>query len=177
MQNVLQPAQEKAYGCIHVRAGEEDEVARKIDTLFPEVETHAIMQIKHKSRNSRRSYSYSNMLPGYILFNADGEFPVSKILSISSVVRILNYDDHQWSLRGEDLFYAKWIFENNGLIGISVVYTEGDEIRIIDGPLKAVEGKIVRIDKRNRNALITLGCERNNIKVWLAFEWLKKTNG
>lgn len=176
MQNDTQSAQENAYGCIHVKVGDEEDVAKTIEKLFPEIEVYTIKQLKHKSRNSQRSHSTNNMLPGYILINADRAFPVSRILSISSVYSILSYDNHEWYLRGEDLFFAEWIFENRGLIGISVVYAQGDEIRIIDGPLKAVEGKIIRIDKRNRNAQISLGCKLNDIKVWLAFEWIVKMN-
>ena len=174
MQNDDQSTYEKAYGCIQVKVGDEEDVAETIEKLFPEIEVHTIKQLKHKSRGSIRSHSLNNMLPGYILINADSEFPVRKILSISSVFSILNYENHEWHLRGEDLFYAKWIYENKGLIGISMVYAEGDEVRIMDGPLKAVEGKIIRIDKRNRNAQISLGCKLNDIKVWLAFEWMEK---
>ena len=89
---------------------------------------------------------------------------------------ILTYDDNTWQLRGDDLLVAKWIIENNGMIGVSKLYCEGDNIRIVDGPLKKIEGRICRIDKRNRNALVSFGIFEQTFKVWLAFEYLELTN-
>jgi transcription termination/antitermination protein NusG len=166
---------EKAYGCINVKAGEEKKVAKMIQTAFPGVEAHSIMKMKHRRSKGVRSYSSEIMVPGYILFSAFKDMQVSQFLSITSVNRILTYEDHDWHLRGDDQFFSNWIFNNNGMIGISVVFMEGDEIKIIDGPLKQIEGKIIRINKRCQNALVVLGLKQQTFNVWLPFEWMKKT--
>ncbi len=163
---------EKAYGCINVKVGDEQKVARMIQTVYPGVETCVVTQVKHKSKEGVRTYASDIMLPGYILFCTRQDMQVSQFLDITSVQRIVSYDDHQWYLRGEDLFYAKWVFENKGKIGVSMVFMENDEINITDGPLKDIKGSIIRIDKRNRNALVSLGFGRQTYKVWLAFEWM-----
>jgi len=166
---------EKAYGYLHVRAGSEKQVADIINTAFPEIESYAISQTKHKSCRGVRSYSTNIMVPGYILFRTYQGMQVSQLRALAPVFSILTYDDNQWPLRGDDLFCAKWLFNHDGAIGISVVFIEGDEIKVIDGPLKDVQGKIIRIDKRNRNALVALGLHQKTCKnVWLAFEYLDK---
>lgn len=167
--------EEMAYGYLHVRTGSEKQVADIINTVFPEVESLAISQTKHKSCKGVRSYSSSIMVPGYILFRTDKKTQVSHLRTLSAVFRILTYDDKKWYLRDQDLFCAKWLFDNKGSIGVSVVFIEGDEIQVIDGPLKEVKGRIIRIDKRNRNALVALGLHQETSKnVWLAFEYLDK---
>ena len=163
---------DKAYGCINVKVGDEKKVAQMIHTIYPEVETCVVTQVKHKSREGVKSYAFDIMLPGYILFYTKEDTPVSQFLSITSVQHIVIYDDRKWHLRGDDLFYAKWIFENKGTIGVSVVFMENDVIKITEGPLKDIKGNIIRIDKRNRNALVSLGFGQQTYKVWLAFEWM-----
>jgi hypothetical protein len=172
MQFEFNGVREKAYGCISVKVGDESKVAKVIRSLFPAVETCVVKQAKHRSRQGIKSYAYDIMLPGYILFCTEEDISVSQFMRITSVQNIVFYDDYKWSLRGDDLFYAKWAFNNKGTIGVSVVFMENDEIVITDGPLKDLKGRIIRIDKRNRNALVSLGFRKQNFKVWLAFEWM-----
>ena len=113
------------YGCIHVRVGDEMNTARILKHVFPAVDTYAICQMKHKSQKGVRSCKACVMVPGYILFCADKDERVSQFLTIRSVYHILTYDDNTWQLRGDDLMMARWIIENDGMIGVSKLYCEG----------------------------------------------------
>jgi transcriptional antiterminator NusG len=172
--NQEKSARKKAYGCISVRVGDETKSVQMIEKIFPDIQAHAITQIKHKSRNGTRSYSSEIMMPGYIVFMADEDAIVSRLLKIRSVFRVLTYTEREWQLRGADLFYAEWIFQNHGEIGVSRVFMKNDKIQVVDGPLKNFEGEIVTVDKRNRNAQVIMGFHRQTYKVWLAFEWIDK---
>lgn len=99
---------------------------------------------------------------------------VMELRKLTTVFSILTYDDMIWHWRNEDLFCAKWLFEHDGNIGISVVFLEGDGINVVDGPLKDIEGRILRVSKRNRNALAALVLHQQTCKVRLAFEYLDK---
>ncbi len=168
------PICNKAYGCINVKVGSEMNASKMIRSIFPEVEVHAVMKIKHRRSNGVRFYSYEVMVPGYILFYAPMDMQVSKFLALTPVNSILKYDDLDWHLRGDDLLFTEWVFQNKGIIGISVALMENDEIKIIDGPLKQMEGKIVRINKRSRSAQVMLGFKQHEYYVWLPFEWMEK---
>ena len=164
----------KSYGCLFVKSGDEQAVAIMLEKQFAGIEAHAITQIKHQSKNGIRSHSSVIMVPGYVIFQAQSDLQVSRLLSVASAYRILKYSDDDWHLKNNDLAFAQWVFQNQGEIGVSVVFMESDRILVIEGPLKAVQGQILRIDKRNRNALVSLGMNRQVFKVWLAFEWMDK---
>ncbi len=54
----------------------------------------------------------------------------------------------------EDHTYAQWIYKNHGTIAPSKVFEDGQTIRIIDGPLLDCHGRIVKLDKHKRRALV-----------------------
>ena len=172
MPHYQEPIYEKAYGYVQVRIGAEEKVARLINSLFSDIQAYAIKQIKHRSRMGVRSYASSLMVPGYVIFRTQRNYQITKLQTISSIMRILTYSDNSWQLRGEDFCCAKWVYDHHGVVGVSIAYIENDIIRISDGPLKEVEERIVRIDKRNQNALVTLGLHQEKCKIWLAFNWM-----
>jgi transcription antitermination factor NusG len=54
---------------------------------------------------------------------------------------------------------------------------EGERVRIASGPLKDLEGYIVRIDKRNRSGQVMLMFNNRTVKVWLGYEMIEKETG
>jgi transcription antitermination factor NusG len=77
-------------------------------------------------------------------------------------------------LSGDDERYARWVFSQNGLIAMSEACLEGDRVRIVRGPLKDLEGQILKIDKRNRNGQVMLTFNNRIVKAWLGFEFVEK---
>lgn len=88
-------------------------------------------------------------------------------------ISILTYSDGDWQLYGDDEAYAKWIFQNEGLIGLSRVYRVGDRIQIVDGPLKDLEGHITRVDRRNKSGQVSIVFGGKTIKIWLGFNYIE----
>lgn len=89
---------------------------------------------------------------------------------MQSVIRVLAMDNGRWRLQGDDERFARWVFQHDGLLGFSQAYKENDEIRIISGPLKEMEGKIKRVDKRGMSGQVVLSFHGKEIPVWLGFE-------
>ena len=73
-------------------------------------------------------------------------------------------------LQGGDRQFARWLFQYDGLLDFSKACREGSRIRIISGPLKDMEGKILRVDKRGRSGQVTLEFNGRTIPIWLGFE-------
>jgi len=165
------------YGCLYVRVGREQKTVDMIRHLFPDVKALAIGQLKHQSRNGVKSVVNAILLPGYVLFHAESDFEVRNFYTLEHVVRLLKYEDRSWGLRDDDRSFAEWIFRLNGLIGMSKAYREGTKVRIKEGPLKNLEGEIIRVDSRNRNAQISFGFNKQVFTAWLAFEWMDEADG
>lgn len=165
------------YGCLYVLAGREQKTVEMIQRFFPAIKALAVGQLKHQSKNGIKSVVNTILLPGYVLFQADEDFEVRRLYSLKYVVRLLKYEDKSWALRGDDLRFAEWIYRMNGMIGMSKAYREGTKVCIMEGPLKNLEGQIVRVDSRNRNAQIAFGFDRQVFTAWLAFEWIDTADG
>lgn len=117
------------------------------------------------------------VLPGYIFVYSDTPAPVGKIAQTENVYRVLHYGDGSYSLCGEDLAFAKWVYEQDGQIGLSRAVMVGDEMVIIDGPMKNYEGMIKRIDKHNRYAQIEIDLDGIVRTVNLSFQWMEFKDG
>lgn len=93
------------------------------------------------------------------------------------VLRLLTTgENRQWQLAGEDEKFAAWLFQCDGLLGFSKAYKERDKIRIVSGPLKDLEGQILRIDRRGRSGQVVLEFNGRQVKVWLGFELIDAVN-
>lgn len=165
--------QEKAYGCLYVSVGMERQTAVLLETTFPQLKVYAVQRVKHKQTNGVRSYETDVLLPGYPIFISPPDFSPNQLYTLRNVRRLLRYENDQWQLQGEDLVFAQWVDRLNGEIGLSHAVQEGTAVRIVSGPLKEYEGKILKIDKHRRNCLVTLGFDRQLLKTWLAFDWLE----
>ena len=158
------------YGCLFCVTGREELVAERIRDNCPNV--HAVTMRKMKYRTSRgvKSSEESLLLPGYVFCRAAADADPMGALPKIDVIRILTTDNGEWRLCGGDRRFAEWLFRYDGLLDFSKAYREGERIRIIAGPLKDMEGKIVRIDKRGRSGQIIVDFHDRPITIWLGFE-------
>lgn len=160
-----------AYGCLFCSTGKEEKVVdllMKIDGLHMAITPK---QIQHRSVQGRKFTVERTLLPSYVFFLADKQIEISSVYRLDHVLRLLRYEDG-WALQGRDLEFATWIFSHDGMLGMSKVYRIGERIVITDGPLKELEGTIERIDRHNRNGLVSLDFDGKQLKVWLAFEYV-----
>ncbi len=81
----------------------------------------------------------------------------------NDMYRILQYDAGIKELSGDDMQYALWIYNNSGYIKSSKLFECGDGIKVIEGPLHSCMGRIIRLDKHKRRAIVEFdfdGCKR-----------------
>ena len=102
---------------------------------------------------------------------------ISSITRMEKVSRVLQYGNGAYLLCGEDMAFANWVYEQNGQVGLSRVMMAGDEMVIIDGPMKDYEGRIKRVDKHNRYAEIEITLDGKVRTVWLGFQWMMFKDG
>jgi transcriptional antiterminator NusG len=116
-----------------------------------------------------------SVIPGYVFFENDNALDILSWREICNVEYIyfpLKYPDNEKALRGKDLEFVNWLKNNNGIIKISKVIEIGTKIKVMDGPLKDLDGKIIKINKKQKCAAIKLDGEGLNHIIWLSFEYM-----
>lgn len=112
-------------------------------------------------------------MPGYVFFDADTEPTWNRILKDSAVLKLLSYGDGEYALRGTDLEFIDWIKKNNGIIEMSSAVKVGSMIEFVAGPLKDMNGKIIKINRSRRQVQVSFGSENGIIsKVWCSMEFV-----
>lgn len=171
----MQPAdgQERQiyYGCVFCRTTREKAVARALEEQFPGLKATAVSQIKHKSEKGRKFSIEQVLLPGYVFFQSTNNS--NDFFHIQNVIRVLKNSEGSWQLYGTDASFAHFVFEREGFIGISKARQVGDKVKICEGPLKDLEGCIVKIDRRSRNGQVEFRFDDRVWRVWLAFEMVE----
>lgn len=113
------------------------------------------------------------LMPGYVFFDADTEPMWNRILKDSAVLKLLSYGDGEYALRGTDLEFIDWIKKNNGIIEMSSAVKVGSMIEFVSGPLKDMNGKIIKINRSRRQVQVSFGSENGIIsKVWCSMEFV-----
>lgn len=169
-------AQEKsiAYGCLFCITGREERVARRIRESCPNVCAVTMRKMKYRVSHGCRSCEEAMLLPGYVFFEAPSDIDPFRLFPKSDILRILTVGLDQWRLYGEDERFARWLFRYDGLLDFSKAYCEGDRIRIVSGPLKDMEGKITKVDRRGRSGQVTMKFDKRDVKLWLGFDLIEK---
>ena len=166
-------SQGKSYGCLFCKTGKEQNVAEQIQTTCPNVRATVMRQLKYRTYKKIKTREEAILLPSYVFFEAPSSMEPSIELPMQNVIRVLSMDSGIWQLQGEDERFVRWLFQYDGLLGFSKAYKEGDRIRIISGPLKDMEGKIRRVDKRGMSGQVILSFYGKDVPVWLGFELVR----
>lgn len=159
------------WGCLFCTTSSEDSVVRRLRDMDDVHTAFAVKQVQHHSEQGVKSTRVRVIMPGYVFFLAKEDTLVFRFKAIDGVIRVLDHDQ-SWPLVGDDLFFAQKLGVYDGLLGMSKVYKEGARVVIESGPLKDFEGIIQKVDRHNRNGLVTITFGGKETKVWLAFEYI-----
>jgi transcriptional antiterminator NusG len=161
----------EAY-CISCRTGMEEKAALLIREAF-DIQTIAPVKVKREWRSKRWEQFTRALLPGYIFAYAQGGCNIRQVKMLPSIQSVLKYSDGTEALMGLDRAFAMWLAENKGIIGLSAVLREGERVKVIDGPLKEMEGNITVVDKRKQIAKVVFSICGSPKHFWLSFDYLK----
>jgi transcription termination/antitermination protein NusG len=168
-----------SYYAIQVMSGREDAFVELFGKTTPDAIVHNIKK-KMKSRRRGKPVTLVNpVFPGYIFLQCQEEtIPPELIAALKRTkhfTRILPATDHIKALDERDSRIIRQLVSFGKEIGPSLVtFDENNRIKIIEGPLLGMEGRIVRVDRRKRRAKITLELENSPISFDLGFEVLQK---
>ena len=162
-----------AYGCLFCMTGKEQSVAERVQVACPDVRAITMRKIKYRVCKKVKRTEEAIVLPGYVFFQAPSYIEPVLVFPKQNVIRTLSMEG-DWRLRGADEEFARWLFRYDGLLSLSQAYRDGDRIRIISGPLKDMEGRIRRVDKRGMSGQVLLSFNGREIPTWLSFELIDR---
>lgn len=160
------------YGCIFCSVGYELETARLLEEIWEDTTVRAATVIKRRSCKGIKRTETEVMLKGYVFFRTHNDAVLPFMPMPQHVHKLLKSSEGDWRLAGRDRQFADWLLRYNGEIGFSQARKVGDRVQMVNGPLKDMEGSIIKIDKRNQSGCVELVINNRSIKVWLGFELL-----
>lgn len=134
----------------------------------------APLVIRWKKAGAELRKSACRLLPGYVFFDSLQEPEWGDILGNSGIIRALKYDNGEYALKGDDVEFVEWLKKYNGTIEISHAIQVGSRIEFIDGPLKDMAGRVVKVNKSRKQVQISLGnCDNLMRTVWCSIDYIK----
>ena len=169
-------ATDHAFGCVFCLTGAELLAAQRLETAWSAVvKARAVSVLKWRTDHGRKSLCPEVLYKRYVFFEAPPEFEPTGRLP-DPCLKVLKNEDNDWQLTGHDAWFASWILKQDGRIGLSEARKVGDRIQIQSGPLKDVEGYIVKVDARGRSCQVKLTVNGRELRAWLGFELIDDGN-
>ena len=149
----------------------------KVESFLKQIGYNTISALSERKvyNNGKFKTILRTIIPGYVFFENDTDldaFNWKEICKMEYIYYPLKYMDNGKILRGKDLEFVNWLKENNGILKISNVIKYDKKIKIINGPLKEYEGKIVKINKKQNCAGIKLDGEGIQNTIWLSYDYI-----
>lgn len=158
--------------CLYVLYGLEVLIANKFNQKFPDLLSLPILKYQHKSVNGVKTVIQKPMLSNYVFLYLPKDMNVYDLKIDGSTFKILNPKNDDGKLVGYDLKYALRMLQAGGIVDMSKAIKENDRVKIVSGPLKEVEAKIIKMDPRNRNAKVVVDFMGRSTEIWLPFEYM-----
>jgi transcriptional antiterminator NusG len=128
----------------------------------------------------RKIEALAPLYPGYLFWETEGLSSDSLLIlkKIPGFIRFLKRGDDISPLTGPERDILAGLLTDGDMIRRSKVeFSEDSRIRVIEGPLKMLEGQIVRVDKRKGRARVILSLHGRCLEVDLGFDIIIKASG
>ena len=157
--------------CLYTFKAKEDIIAQELNNNYDYLLATPLIKMSHRSRNGVRFNVQEVLLKNYIFLYVKKGYDTRNVKSSQYYFKVLAKKTDDGKLFGMDLTYANWVLDKEGMIGLSEAIELNGKVKIIKGPLKNMEGYIVKYSKNNRNCLIEIEFLNQKINTWLPFEW------
>ncbi len=144
---------------LFVKTGEEDKIRNCLEKDVNGQVEFIVPKRELRERKAGKWHTVRRTLfPGYILLK--GQLTVEtyyQIKRIPLLTKLLKDEDGPLEIEGKEIeVITKLLSAGNGNIGFSKAFRENEEIRIIEGPLAGLEGRIQSVDIRKGRARVKL---------------------
>lgn len=170
------------YYIIQVATGREQFFVENVKKLAPKLaQKHNFIYLTREltiRRQSKFMRELQPMFPSYIIVQTTCEvdsFTLAALKKVPDFYHFLNSNTDIAALCGHDLQIIQHFLGLGPKIGSSLVrFDENDRIVVIEGPLKGLEGSIIKVDKRKQRAKIRVDFGGTAHTMDLSFEDISK---
>ncbi len=173
------------YYVLQVMTGEEKKFINLAKVNFrlelPEVNIeNALIWPRRKltiRKNGISRETLAPIFPGYLFFMSDKLTPEAHWLlrKTPEFVRFLKSNQNIEPLEDEDKDLLMHFLNFGEIVEKSQVWFDKDKkIRVLSGPMKGLEGRIIRVDRRKKRAKISLSLYKESFTIDFGFEILGK---
>ena len=147
----------------------ETTLSRKLNNRYPNACFLTLRKMMHRSKDGKKWDEQVLLLENYIFVYVRKDEPIDFLKEITSMSYV--QDIGNGNLEKDNLAYARWILEMDGLLEISTARLENNMVQITSGPLHELKDKILKYSKRNRNCFVSFNIGEIKIETWLPFVW------
>ena len=115
------------------------------------------------------------LFPGYVFLIAENLEQLSENLrKVTGMTRLLGTGDEIISLSEEEVELLLKLGKEEQLVAMSTGIIENDQVRILTGPLKGMEGYIRKINRHKRKAWVSIEMFERSVDMEVGLEIIKK---
>jgi transcriptional antiterminator NusG len=137
--------------------------------LFP----RRTLMIRRRGKTRKETTS---IYPGYLFLEAERLEPEVywALRPVQGIYKFLKSNTNIEPLHGEDRRTLLHFLEHGETVAASKVsFDENNRIQVREGPLKGLEGRIVKVDRRKRRAKVRLNMYEDSFMVDFGFELIE----
>lgn len=168
---------DEAWYVLFVNTNQEEKVKKILEKEMSDNYKLIIPTRELKERkNGEWHYIRRKLFPGYIFIKTTMNINIYyKFKDIPEIIRMLRNEDEILTVSENELKILRILINNSdNNIGISALYRDRDNIRIISGPLLGLEGQIIKINFRKGRAKVNLNFMNEVRIVELGIELVEK---
>ena len=118
----------------------------------------------------------NELMPGYVFLYFERKTDISLFNTFQGVIRCLSSTAGEYELTGQDEQFALMLLEKDGVIGKTMVYQEGQTIRIAGGAFAGVTAKIIKVERRLSRMQIEIPFARQLVRTWVEYTIVEPEN-
>lgn len=143
---------------IFVKSGQEIKVRDRLDWRFNGSPSAFVPTREILERKQGRWRRISRVLfPGYIFMKGDVTPEVlSGLYGVPGLFKLLTMDSAPVVIPDAEVEVFLHLMDSEDRIGLSEGFEDGDQVRILSGPLTTMQGEILKIDRRKGRARVRL---------------------
>ncbi|NLM01351.1 MAG: antiterminator LoaP [Treponema sp.] len=165
------------YFALQVKTNQEEafinKVSQKSINIFNEVRFIFPKRQLTIRKNGKTKKELKSIFPGYLFIETNflSTELYNIIKSTPNFYRFLPNNSNILPMHGKDLIILQHFLTFGDVIESSkITFDDNDRIVIKEGPLKGLEGNIIKVDRRKKRAKVKLDFANDNFILDLAFE-------